>query len=166
MTWALLYRVPCRLGHVLPSRRHGPPDVSARKLLGVPAGVLFHPVVGPALRAAITQTRSATGLIRNVMLEITSGRGPPAPRPGTSGVPDLGQVPEHHPGIMTLSLPPVIAVPGRQRADLDQHVLLPGGEPPGAVPAGRAVVIGGGKGEPGTARRIVPVWFAASGGPG
>src|SRR5580693_3506495 len=74
MTWALLYRVPCRLGHVLPPRRHGPPDVSARKLLSLPPRVLFHPVVGPALRPAITQTRSATSFIRDVMLEIASGR--------------------------------------------------------------------------------------------
>src|SRR5580692_8786787 len=154
MTWALLYRVPCRLGRVLPSGRRGPPDVSARKLLGVPPRVLFHPVVGPALRPAITQTRSATGLIRDVMLEITSGRGPPAPRPGTPGVPDLGQVPEHHPGIMTPGLPPVIAVSGGQRPDLDQHVLLPGGEPPRPGPARRAGLPGGGEGERRAAGRI------------
>ena len=50
---------------------------------------------------------------------------------------------------MPPGLPPVIAVPGGQRPDLDDQVLLPGGEPPGAVPAGRAGLIGASKGEPG-----------------
>jgi fucose permease len=87
---AALHRVTGRLGHVLSPRRRGPPDVSARQLLGVPPRVLLHPVVGPALRPAITQTGSTIGLIRNVMLEITSDRWPPAARPGTRRVPDLG----------------------------------------------------------------------------
>src|SRR5580692_4873754 len=166
MTWVLLDRVPGRLGDVLPSRWRGPPEVSARELLGVPPRVLLHPVVGPALGPAITQTRSATGLIRNVMLEVASGRGPPAARPGTPRVPDLRQVPEHHPGIMPPGLPPVITVPGRQRPDLDQHLPGPGGEPPGAVPAGRPALTGGSEGEPGTAGRIVPAGCLPSRGPG
>src|SRR5580692_4613920 len=166
MTWVLLDRVPGRLGDVLPSRWRGPPEVSARELLGVPPRVLLHPVVGPALRPAITHTRSATGLIRNIVLEITSGRGPPAARPGTPRVPDLRQVPEHHPGIMPPGLPPVITLPGRQRPDLDQQLPDPGGEPPGAVPAGRAGLIGGSEGEPGTAGRIASVRFSAFHGPG
>src|SRR5580692_4693718 len=166
MTWVLLDRVPGRLGDVLPSRWRGPPEVSARELLGVPPRVLLHPVVGPALGPAITQTGSAIGLVRNVMLEITSGRGPPAARPGTPRVPDLRQVPEHHPGIVAPGLPPVITVPGRQRPDLDQHLPLPGGEPPRPVPAGRAGLTGGGEGEPGSAGRIVPVRFSAFHRPG
>ena len=100
------------------------------------------------------------------MFEITSGRGSSAARPSTGRVPDLGQVPEHDPGIMTPGLPPVITLSGRQRPDLDQHLPLPGGEPPRPVPAGRSGVIGGGEGEPWAARRIVPVWFASSRGPG
>src|SRR4029077_19476933 len=78
-------------------------------------------------------------------------------------VPDLRQVPQHHPGIMAPGLVPVITVPGRQRPDLDQHLPLPGGEPPRPVPAGMAVR---GKGEPGAARRIRPVWFVSFRGPG
>ena len=120
-----------------------------------------------ALRIPITHTRTATGLIWDVMFEITSGRGSSAARSGTPRVPDLGQVPEHDPGIMAPGLPPVITVPGGQRPDLDQHLLPPGGEPPRPVPAGRSGVIGaGGEGEPWAARRVVPVWFASSRGPG
>src|SRR4029077_15498605 len=122
-----------------------------------------HPVVGPALRPAIAQTRPAAGLIRNVMLEVTPPGGPPAPRPGTPGVPDLRQVPQHHPGIMAPGLPPVITLPGRQRPDLDQHLPLPGGEPPRPVPAGVAY---GGQGKPGSTRRIRPAGFASPRGPG
>src|SRR5580693_4351997 len=67
---------------------------------------------------------------------------------------------------MAPGLPPVIAIPGGDRADLDEQVLLPGGEPPGAVPAGRAGLIGGSEGEPGSAGRIMPVRFSAFHGPG
>src|SRR5580693_487366 len=67
---------------------------------------------------------------------------------------------------MAPGLPPVIAVPGGERPDLDDQVLLPGGEPPGAVPAGRAGLIGGSEGEPGTAGRIMPAGFSAFHGPG
>ena len=49
------------------------------------------------------------------MLEITSGRGPTAARPGTGGVADLGQVPQHDPGIVTVCLVAVVAVPGGNR---------------------------------------------------
>src|ERR1700722_7681058 len=107
-----LHRVPGRLGDVLPSRRRGPPHVSAGELFGVPPRVLFHPVVGPALRPAVTQARPATGLIRNVVLEVTSISRTPAAGSGAGRVPDLGQVPEHHPGIMAPGFPAVIAAPG------------------------------------------------------
>jgi hypothetical protein len=103
---------------------------------------------------------------RRIVLEVDAGGGPSAAGAGAGGVPDLGQVPEHDPGIVAPGLPPVVTVPGRQRPDLDEQVLLPGGEPPGSVPAGRPAVIGGGEGERWSAGRIVPVWFAPFGGPG
>src|SRR4029077_9107573 len=128
------------------------------------------PVVEAALRVPITHARSATGLVRDVMLEITSNRWPAAAPPGARGVPDLGQVPQHPPGIMARGLPPVIALPGGQRPDLDQQVPLPGnsgGEPPGPVAAWWAGRIDSGEGKPGPAGRIrsagfVP--FSAAGG--
>jgi len=39
-------------------------------------------------------------------------------------VPDFGQVPQHHPGIMVPGLVPVLTVPARQRLDRDQHLAL------------------------------------------
>src|SRR5580693_7410057 len=143
ITWVLLDRVPCRLGDVLPPRRRSPPHVPARKPLGVPPRILLHPVVMPALRVRIAQARPAARLVGNIVLKIASPGGPAAARPGTPRVPDLGQVPQHHPGIMPPGLPPVITVPGRQRPDLDQHLPGPGGEPPRAVPAGRPALTGG-----------------------
>src|ERR1700735_2466314 len=47
--------IPGGLGDVLPSRRRGPPDVSARKLRGVPQRVLLHPVVVAAGRVPVAQ---------------------------------------------------------------------------------------------------------------
>src|SRR5580704_17973461 len=157
ITWVLLDWVPGRLGDVLPPRRRSPPHVSARKLRGVPAGVLLGPVIMTAGRIDVAQARPAACLVGNIVLVIAPPGRAAAARPGTPRVPDLGQVPQHHPGIMPPGLPPVIAVPGGERPDLDQHLPLPGGEPPGAVPAGRAALIGGSEGEPGTAGRIVPV---------
>src|SRR5260370_13744250 len=125
-----------RLGHILPPRRRGPPHVSAGQLLGVPPRVLFHTVVEPALCPAIAHTCSTTSLVWHIVLEITSYCGSSAARSGTPRVPDLGQVPSHDSGIVAPVMPPVIPVPGGQRPDLDQQVLLPGGEPPGAISAG------------------------------
>ena len=151
---------------MLPSRRRGPPDVSARELFGLPPRVLLGPVIMTAGRIAVAQAAATACLVRNVVLEIAPPGRPAAARPGTRRVPDLGQVPQHDPGIMPAGLPPVVAVPGGDRADLDEQVLLPGGEPPGAVPARRAGLTGGGEGEPGAAGRIVPAGFAAFRRPG
>jgi hypothetical protein len=66
-------------------------------------------------------------------------------------VPDLGQVPEHDPGIVAVGLVPVVALPGGQGPDLDEQVALPGDpgrEPPGPVAAGRAGLADGREGEP------------------
>jgi hypothetical protein len=62
-------------------------------------------------------------------------------------VPDLGQVPEHDPRIVAGRLEPVIAILGGDRVHGDDQIRLPGGaggQPPGPVPAGRAVLTGGG----------------------
>src|SRR5260370_40143687 len=71
----------------------------------------------------------------------------------------------HHES-MAQVFPPLNTSPGRQRPDLDEQVLRPGGEPPGAVPAGRAGVIDGGKGKRWATGRIMPVRFAPLRGPG
>src|SRR5580693_3131337 len=153
--------VPGRLGDVLASGGCGPANGTVVELFSVPAGVLLEAMVMAAFRVPVPQARPAACLVGNVVLEIAPPGRPAAARPGTRRVPDLRQVPEHHPGIMAPGLPPVIAVPGGDRADLDEQVLLPGGEPPGAVPAGRPGLIGGGEGEPGSAGRIMPVRFSA-----
>jgi hypothetical protein len=41
-------------------------------------------------------------------------------------VPDLGQVPEHDPGIVAFGLVAVVAVAGRDRSDVDEQVPLAG----------------------------------------
>src|SRR5580658_1211171 len=106
----------------------------------------------PALRTPITLTRSATSLIRGIMLEITAGRRPPARRTRTRRVPDLRQVPQLDTRIMPRGLKPVLTRIDRDRIDLDNQIRLPGharAEPPGPVPAGRPVAAGGSEGEPG-----------------
>src|SRR3984885_4833407 len=110
--------IPSGFRDVLPSRRRGPPDVTARKLRGVPPRVLLHPVVVAAGRVPVTQTGPPARLVRNVMFEIASRGRAAAARSGTRRVPDLGQVPEHDPGIMAAGLPPVITVPAGQRPDI------------------------------------------------
>jgi hypothetical protein len=60
------------------------------------------------------------------MFEVALDRGPAAPRRGAGRVPDLGQVPQQHPGIMALGLVPVIALPDRDRPDRHDQVPLPG----------------------------------------
>src|ERR1700733_4796098 len=152
--------IPSGFRDVLPSRRRGPPDVTARKLRGVPPRVLLHPVVVAAGRVPVAQTGPTARLVRDVVFEITSLGGTAAAGPGAGGVPDLGQVPEHDPGIVALGLPPVIAVPGRQRPDLDHEVLLPGGEPPAAVAARRAGLTGGSEGKRWSGRRGSPAGFS------
>ena len=85
------------------------------------------------------------------MLEIALLGRPPARRTATGDVPDLGQVPELDPRVMTAGLEPVITGVDGDRVERDQQVRPPGhpgGQPPGPVAAGRPVTPGGGEGEP------------------
>jgi hypothetical protein len=143
----LLDRVPGRFGHILPPGWHGPADVSAGELLGVPARILFHSMVGSALRISVAQAGPPARLKRGVVLEVGPGRRPSASRPGAGRVPDFGKVPEHHSGVVSPSLVPVITFPAWQRLDTDEHLAVPGGQPPGAG-SGRC------EGKPGLAGRI------------
>jgi len=91
------------------------------------------------------------------MVEVATCRRTAAARAGARGVPDLGQVPEHDAGVVAFGLVPVVAAVRGDRPDLQEQVPLPGdpgGEPPGAVSAGRAGLAGGGEGEPGSAGRV------------
>ena len=69
----------------------------------MPLGVLLEPMVMTALRAGVAEARPAARFVRRVVLEVGLGGGPTADRAGAGGVPDLGQVPELDPGIMTLA---------------------------------------------------------------
>src|ERR1700691_355509 len=64
---------------------------------------------------------------------------------------------------MSPGLVPVVAVPGRERPDLDQEVLLAGGEPPGPVAAVWPGLFSGSEGERRPAGRVMPVGFPPSG---
>ena len=104
-------------------------------MFDLPAGVLFEPVVVPALRSAIAQARSPARFVGDVVLEIALGGGPPAAGPGAGGVADLGEVAELDPGVVALGLIAVITLIGGDRVEGDQQVPLPGGsgrEPPAA----------------------------------
>ena len=59
------------------------------------------------------------------MLEITLLSRPPARRADAGGVPDLGQVPELDPRVMTLALEPVIARVEGDRVERDHQVRPP-----------------------------------------
>jgi len=157
-----LDRVPGGFGDVLPPGRHGPPYVSAGQVLRVPPRILLHPMVGPALRIPVAQAGPAIGLVGDVMFEVTATSRTPTAGTGTGCVPDLREVPEHYPGIVTPGLPSMITLPGGDRPDLDQQVLLPGRESPGAVSAGQVGLIGASEGE----RRIAPVGFSSPDEPG
>ena len=151
-----LDRVSRGFGDVLASRGQDPPDLAAGQLLDLPSGILLGSMVVPAGRIPIAQTRTATGIIRNVILEITVHGRSPAAGAGACRVPDLGQVPEHHAGIMPLCLGLVVARVRGDRADRDEQVPLardPGGEPPAPVAARRAGLIDAGEGKPGSGRR-------------
>src|SRR5580704_11929880 len=160
---AVLDGVAGRLGGVLPSRRRGPANVAVGELLGVPARVLLEAMVVAALGVAIAQTGAAARLVGDVVLKVGSARGAAAAGASAGRMPDFGQVPEHHAGIVTLCLVAVVAVADGERADLDEQVLVPGGEPPGSVSAGRSRVIGTGEGEAGWGGTA---GFSASDGPG
>jgi len=65
-------------------------------------------------------------------------------------VPDLGQVPQLDPRVVTAGLEAVVAGVEGDRVEGEEQVRLAGlagGQPPGAVSAGWAVVAGGGEGE-------------------
>jgi hypothetical protein len=137
-------------------------------LLHLPAGILLQPVVELAFRVPVAQTRPATSLVRNVMLEVGTLRRPAAAGPGARGVPDLGQVPQHHPGIMAVRLVPVVAAFTGDRPDLQEPVGLPGdpgSEPPGAVSSRRPGLTGEGEGERCPAGRVRPARSARSSTP-
>src|ERR1700746_91852 len=111
--------VPGRLRDRLSPGGHGPPDLAARHLLHLPARVLLDPMVEAALRVAVTQAGPAARLVGDVVLEVAAGRAPAAAGPGTRGVPDLGQVPQHHSGVVTSCFVAVITVASGDRPDLD-----------------------------------------------
>src|SRR5689334_10501226 len=113
-----LDRVPGGFGEVVPPRGRGPPERPVRQLVHRPPWLLLEPVVMPALRAGVAQARSATALVRNVMFEVALGGGPPADRADTGGVPDLGQVPQPDPGVVSPGLEPVVAMLGAERVQL------------------------------------------------
>ena len=99
------------------------------------------------------------------MFEITIASRSPTGRRSTGGVPDLAQVAELDPGIVASGLEAVVAVAGGDRLECDQEIPLSAGtgpEPPGSVPAGRAVLAGGREGEP----WAVPVPVVFGFGPG
>jgi hypothetical protein len=78
------------------------------------------------------------------VFEIALRGGAAAGRGGAGGVPDLGQVPEHDARIVAAGLMAVVALAGGDRLDPDQQVRLagqPGGQPPGAIPAGRSRLV-------------------------
>ena len=121
--------------------------------------MLLEPVVEAALRIPVAQAGPPARLVGDVVLEVAAGRGSPAAGAGAGGVPDLGQVPEHDPGVVASCLVAVITVAGGDRPDLDEQVPLPGdpgGESPGSVSAGRSGLISGGEGEPCSAGRVGP----------
>jgi hypothetical protein len=162
---AALDRVPRRLGDVLPPGGGGPPDL-AGKLLGHPPRILFDPVVIPALCGFPLHIRVLLSASYGTLCsksQFTAGLRQPGP---VGGVSDLGQVPQHDPGVVASGRMLVITVLGRDRPDLDEQFPVTGGEPPGAVPATGPGLISGCEGKRWPARRIMPVGSTSSGGPG
>src|SRR6185437_1424905 len=133
----------------------GPAEGSVGELVDGPSGLLLEPVVMTTLRTPVAQAGPAARLVRGVVLEVALGGGPPADGAGAGGVPDLRQVPEPGPGVVAAGLVLVLARVGVQGVDRDDQVrpVTRGGQPPGAVSAGRAVPAGRGEREPGAARR-------------
>ena len=120
-----------------------------------------------ARRPAITQARSATGLVGDVVLEIALGGGARAGRPGAGGIADLGQVAELDPGVVALGLEPVITILGGDRVEGYEQIWVsvgPGAQPPGAVSAGRPCGPAAVKENPGPGASLVP--RGGSGPPG
>src|ERR1700733_12183206 len=63
------YGVAGGFGGVLAAGRAGPAEGARGELLDFPPRILLEPVLMPALRTRITQTRPASGLERDVVLE-------------------------------------------------------------------------------------------------
>src|SRR6185437_9395819 len=118
------------------------------KLLDLPPAVLLEPVVMTALWAGVAEAGAAACFVGGVVLVVALGGGPTADGAGAGGVPDLGQVPELDPGIVTLGLESVVARVGGDRVDRHDQAGSGGAQPPGSVPAGRPVPAGRGEGEP------------------
>lgn len=113
-------------GGVLPSRGGGSAEGSRGDLLDFPSGVLFKPVVATAGRPAVTRTGPASRFVRDVMFEIALLGWPAAGRSGARGMPDLGQVPQLDPRIMTAGLKPVVTGVQGDRVQGDDQVRLAG----------------------------------------
>ena len=103
-----------------------------------------------ALRTGVAKTGPAACLIRGVVLVVALGGRAAADGADAGGVPDLGQVPQLDAGVVAAGLMAVVAGVGGDRVDRDDQVRPGSGgvQPPGAVPARRAVPAGGSKGEP------------------
>ena len=100
--------------------------------------MLFESVVEAALWSAITQATSSACFVGDVVLEIGLGGGPTAAWSGAGGMPDLGQVPELDPGIMTLGLEPVITLIDGDRVERDEEIPIarcPESRGPACMPA-------------------------------
>ena len=147
---ARLDGVPGGFGGVGPPGRGGPPEGAVGELVHFPSGVLLEPVVVTALRAGVTQTGTAACFVGGVVLVVALGGGPPADGAGAGGVPDLGQVPEPGPGVVTFGLESVVAGVGGDRVQGDDQAGpgSGGAQPPGAIAAGRPVPAGRGEAEP------------------
>lgn len=108
-------------------------------------GVLFEPVLVPALGGDIAQTGAAARLVRDIVLGIAVLSWSSAVRPGAGSMPDLGEVPELDPGAMTAGLEAMITFaegrPGRARSS--GRVARPWW--PAAVSAGWPILAGGGE---------------------
>ena len=82
-------------------------------------------MVMTTLRAGVTQARPAARLVRRVVLEVAGPSRSSADRAGTGRVPDLGQVPQLDPGVMTLRFEPMVTRVGGDRVDGDDQVGRP-----------------------------------------
>src|SRR6185312_11940985 len=99
-------RVSRWFGRVPPPGRSGPAERPVGKLVDRPARVLLEPVITPALRVAVAHAGTSACFVRGVVLEVALDGGPATPRSGAGRVPDLGQMPQPAPGIMTPGLEP------------------------------------------------------------
>ena len=149
-----LDRVPGGFGVVAAPGRRGPPEGAVRELIHGPPGLLLESVVVPTLRAPVAEAGPSARFVRRVVLKVAVPRGPAADRAGAGRVPDLGQVPQLDAGIVAPGFVTVLAVLGVEGVDRDDQArpAARNAQPPGAVPARRAVPAGRGKGEPGPVR--------------